>query len=298
MSRPAGAVRTRDGAIARKRFGQHYLVDRSVVQAIVRAIDPRPGQRVVEIGPGTGALTAPLLEALAVAGPPGAPVALEVVEIDRDLAGRVSARFGERVLLHRADALAFDFASAPGDERPLRIVGNLPYNISSPLLLHLAQWASRVRDQHFMLQREVVQRIVAAPGPHMGRLTVALQNVYEVVELFDVPPTAFDPPPKVESAVIRMLPRVAPLCAHQALLGALLGAAFGQRRKMLRNTLAPWLARHHPDADLADMARRDASLSPLDDPTIRAEQVPVGAWCALANALAAAQTSRSISSIL
>ncbi len=280
MSRP-GAVRTRSGALARKRFGQHYLVDRSVVQAIVRAIDPQRGDRLVEIGPGTGALTAPLIESLDAAD------VLEVVEIDRDLAERVVSRFGARVLLHRADALAFDFGARAGGQA-LRIVGNLPYNISSPLLMHLVQWASQVRDQHFMLQREVVERIVARPGAQMGRLTVVLQNVYEVIELFDVPPTAFDPPPKVESAVIRMVPRETPLCAHPRLLADLLGAAFGQRRKMLRNTLAPWLAQHHPRFDLAARAQADPRLDPLGDATVRAEQVPVAAWCCLADLLAAA----------
>lgn len=271
-----GVVRTGSGALARKRFGQHYLTDRSVIQSIVRAIDPKPGERLVEIGPGTGALTAPLVEAL------GAGGRLEAVEIDRDLAERLTARFGERLVVHRADALAFDFGGADG----LRLVGNLPYNISSPLLMHLTQWAGRVRDQHFMLQREVVDRIVATPGSAMGRLSVALQNVYEVDLLFDVPPTAFDPPPKVDSAVIRMTPRPRPLTTQVEALRRLLTAAFGQRRKMLRNTLAVWVEANHPGRSLAAVVASDPRLAALADPQARAESIPVAAWCALADRLA------------
>ena len=277
MSRP-GVVRTREGALARKRFGQHYLTDRAVVQAIVKAIEPSAQDRLLEIGPGTGALTGPLIEAL------GAGATLDVVEIDRDLADRLESRWGTRIRLHRGDALGFDFGAFGNS---LRVVGNLPYNISSPLLMHLVKWASQVRDQHFMLQREVVERIVATPGPQMGRLSVALQNVYEVVELFDVQPESFDPPPKVESAVIRMVPRARPLTAHTSILAPLLAAAFSQRRKMLRNTLSPWLAQHHPGFDLAACAANEEGLASLGDPTLRAEQVPVRAWCRLADLLSA-----------
>ena len=286
-------ARTRDGGVARKRFGQHFLVDRAVIAAIVEAIAPRPGDRLVEIGPGRGALTAPLLAAIeavnARAGAPAGPgPLLEVIEIDRDLAPRLAARHGDRLRIHQADALAFDFGQGPA----LRLVGNLPYNISSPLLIHASRWAGHIIDQHFMLQREVVERIVAGPGPDMGRLTVVLQNRYRVVSLFDVPPEAFDPPPRVQSTVIRMLPRAAPLTRATDLLETVLGVAFGQRRKMLRATLGKWLALHHPSFDLSLARADDPRLLPFADMTSRPEAVPVESWCALADRLAAAPGRR------
>jgi 16S rRNA (adenine1518-N6/adenine1519-N6)-dimethyltransferase len=262
----------------RKRFGQHFLVDRMAVAEIVEAIAPSPGERVVEIGPGTAALTAPLLERVGT---------MDAVEIDRDLAADLRRRFGERLRVHEGDALAFDFAAlGDGEKNGLRLVGNLPYNISSPLLLHLREFTTQVVDQHFMLQKEVVDRIVAEPGGDMGRLTVLLQAWYEVLPLFDVPPEAFDPPPKVESSVIRMLPRAVPLARDAATLQALLAVGFGQRRKMIRNTLGKWFAARHPGFDIESAASRDARLAPFTESTRRPEEIGVEAWCALADALA------------
>jgi 16S rRNA (adenine1518-N6/adenine1519-N6)-dimethyltransferase len=267
-------------AIPRKRFGQHFLVDRGVVDAIVRAIDPQPGDHLVEIGPGTGALTAPLLRAVG---------ELDAIEIDRDLAPRLAARHGDALRIVGQDVLTVDFARF-GDD--LRIVGNLPYNISSPLLLHLVAFAGRVRDQHFMLQKEVIDRVAARPGGDMGRLSVILQNHYQIDVLLDVPPTAFDPPPKVDSAVMRMTPRAQPLTSEVAVLQSVVAAAFAQRRKMLRNTLGRWLTQQHPDFDLAAAVARDGRLQALDDPTRRAEDIDTACWCALADQLA--QSSRPV----
>ncbi len=264
-------------AVPRKRFGQHFLVDRGVIDAIVRAIAPKPGERLVEIGPGTGALTAPLL---ALAG------RIEAIEIDRDLAPRLAARHGDALTLIGQDVLTVDFSRFGAGAR---IVGNLPYNISSPLLLHLLAFADQIRDQHFMLQKEVIDRVCAEPGGDMGRLTVALQNRYHVDSLFDVRPQAFDPPPRVQSSVIRMVPRAAPLTRATTTLQALLAAAFSQRRKMLRNTLGRWLARERPDVDLAALAVADPRLAALADPTRRAEDIATEAWCALADHLQAGQ---------
>ncbi len=267
----------------RKRFGQHFLVDRQSVAAIVDAIDPRPGDHLVEIGPGTAALTVPLLERVGT---------MDAVEIDRDLAAGLRRRFGERLRVHEGDALAFDFAAlAAGKGTRLRLVGNLPYNISSPLLLHLREFSAQVVDQHFMLQKEVVDRIVAEPGGDMGRLTVLLQAWYVILPLFDVPPEAFDPPPQVESSVIRMLPRPVPLAGDAATLQALLAAGFGQRRKMIRNTLGKWLAARHPAFDIGEAASRDARLAPFTESTRRPEEIAVEGWCALADALAATTAS-------
>lgn len=278
-------ARTQDGGVARKRFGQHFLVDRSVIAAIVAAIAPRPGERLIEIGPGRAALTAPLVSAMAAGG--AAPPLLEVIEIDRDLAPRLAARFGERLNVHLADALAFDFGAGA---RP-RVVGNLPYNISSPLLIHLGQWADHIVDQHFMLQKEVVDRIAAGPGPDLGRLTVVLQNRYRVTTLFDVPPEAFDPPPRVQSTVVRMVPRDQPLTRATAELEAILAAAFGQRRKMLRATLGRWLTRERPDIDLAALAASEPRLAIFADLTLRPETVPVESWCGLADRLGSTASS-------
>ena len=264
-------------AVARKRFGQHFLADRAVVDAIVRAIDPRPDDRLVEIGPGTGALTGPLL---ARAG------RLVAIELDRDLAPKLSARYGDALQVVTGDALTVDFGTLVGPGERIRVVGNLPYNISSPLLFRLTAFIGSIRDQHFMLQKEVVDRMAAAPGGDMGRLTTVLQNLYRIDCLLDVPPGAFDPPPKVESSVVRMVPRPAPLTAQIDLLQALLASGFSQRRKMLRNTLGKWFARHRPDFDPVMAAERDPRLVPFAEPTRRAEEIPVAAWCALADELA------------
>ena len=273
--RPADVAPIRLASVqARKRFGQHFLVDRAVIDDIIRAIAPRPGDNLIEIGPGPGVLTAPLVQA---AG------RITAIEIDRDLAPRLQAHFGDALDLVHQDVLQVDFA-AFGERQ--RIVGNLPYNISSPLLLHLIAVADRVVDQHFMLQKEVVERIVAQPGGDMGRLTVFLQNRYQVAHLFDVPPAAFDPPPKVESSIVRMVPLARPYTQAIPQLEQALAAAYAQRRKMLRKTLGTWLAQKHPRFDLDAAAVADARLAPLTDLSQRAEQIPVQAWFALADALA------------
>ena len=271
----AGREKRPAGVIPRKRFGQHFLADRACIDAIVQAIAPRPGDNLVEIGPGTGVLTAPLVAQTG---------HLTVIEIDRDLGPRLAAQYGDALSLVQQDVLQVDFS---GFGQNLRIVGNLPYNISSPLLLHLIAVAERVRDQHFMLQKEVVDRIVAAPGSDMGRLTVFLQNHYHVAKLFDVPPDAFDPPPKVDSSVVRMVPLPRPHTTAIAQLEASLAAAYAQRRKMLRRTLGSWLAQQHPSFDLEKAAADDARLVPLTDLSQRPEQILATAWYALADALAA-----------
>ena len=271
----AGREKRPAGVIPRKRFGQHFLADRACIDVIVQAIAPRPGDTLVEIGPGTGVLTAPLVAQTG---------HLTVIEIDRDLGPRLAAQYGDALSLVQQDVLQVDFS---GFGQNLRIVGNLPYNISSPLLLHLIAVADRVRDQHFMLQKEVVDRIVAGPGSDMGRLTVFLQNHYQVVKLFDVPPEAFDPPPKVDSSVVRMVPLPRPHTTAIAQLEAALAAAYAQRRKMLRRTLGSWLAQQHPSFDLEKAAADDARLVPLTDLSQRPEQIPATAWYALADALAA-----------
>ena len=271
----AGREKRPAGVIPRKRFGQHFLADRACIDAIVQAIAPWPGDNLVEIGPGTGVLTAPLVAQTG---------HLTVIEIDRDLGPRLAAQYGDALTLVQQDVLQVDFS---GFGQNLRIVGNLPYNISSPLLLHLIAVADRVRDQHFMLQKEVVDRIVAGPGSDMGRLTVFLQNHYQVAKLFDVPPEAFDPPPKVDSSVVRMVPLPRPHTTAIDQLEAVLAAAYAQRRKMLRRTLGGWLAQQHPSFDLDKAATDDARLVPLTDLSQRPEQIPVTAWYALADALAA-----------
>ena len=271
----AGREKRPAGVIPRKRFGQHFLADRACIDAIVQAIAPRSGDNLVEIGPGTGVLTAPLVAQTG---------HLTVIEIDRDLGPRLAAQYGDALTLVQQDVLQVDFS---GFGQNLRIVGNLPYNISSPLLLHLIAVADRVEDQHFMLQKEVVDRIVAAPGSDMGRLTVFLQNHYHVAKLFDVPPDAFDPPPKVDSSVVRMVPLPRPHTTAIAQLEAALAAAYAQRRKMLRRTLGSWLAQQHPSFDLEKAVADDARLVPLTDLSQRPEQIPVTAWYALADALAA-----------
>lgn len=215
--------------IPRKRFGQNFLEDRSVVEQIIAAIRPQSGERIVEIGPGLGALTLPLLQRLS---------HLHVIEIDRDIVADLRATHpADRLIIHEGDALEFDFTTLGCD---LRVVGNLPYNISTPLLFHLTGAAGAVRDAHFMLQREVVERMSAQPGStNYGRLSVMLQYRWSIDSLFDVPPTAFRPAPKVWSSIVRMIPHKAlPHVARNAdLFNDVVMRAFGQRRKTLRNTL-------------------------------------------------------------
>lgn len=268
--------RQHQGHFARKRFGQNFLVDLGVIDSIVNAIRPERGERMVEIGPGLGALTGPVIERLAT---PESP--LHAVELDRDLIGRLKQRFGERLELHAGDALAFDFGSLalPGDKPSLRIIGNLPYNISSQLLFHLMDFAERVVDQHFMLQNEVVERMVAEPGSKaFSRLSVMLQYRYVMDKLIDVPPESFQPPPKVDSAIVRMIP-YAPhelAAVDVAVLGEVVTAAFSQRRKMLRNTLVAYRDAIDFDALGFDLARR-------------AEDVGVDEYVGLAQAVSAAR---------
>jgi 16S rRNA (adenine1518-N6/adenine1519-N6)-dimethyltransferase len=243
--------------IARKRFGQHFLADDSIIERIVRVIDPRPGEALIEIGPGLGALTLPLLQQCG---------ALTVIELDRDLAARLRRRAGLTVI--EADVLDLDFA-ALAQERRLRVVGNLPYNISTPILFHLLGASPCVIDQHFMLQKEVVERMAAAPGgKDYGRLSVMLQWRYEIESVLDVPPEAFDPPPRVESAVVRMVPRAADPKVDAARLRELVTIAFSQRRKILRHTLGRWIEAQGLDLPF-DLQRR-------------AEEVPVAEYLALA----------------
>jgi 16S rRNA (adenine1518-N6/adenine1519-N6)-dimethyltransferase len=216
--------------IPRKRFGQNFLTDQNVLHDIIRVIAPAASDTMVEIGPGQGAMTALLLPHLS---------QLHVVEIDRDLVAMLQKKFSpDKLILHAGDALQFDFGSLQPAQGKLRIVGNLPYNISSPLLFHLARYAPLVEDQHFMLQKEVVQRMVAPPGgKDYGRLSVMLQWRYQMEMLFTVPPQAFDPPPKVDSAIVRMRPLASPLACEQAKLEQVVTQAFSQRRKVIRNSL-------------------------------------------------------------
>jgi 16S rRNA (adenine1518-N6/adenine1519-N6)-dimethyltransferase len=238
---------------ARKRFGQHFLTDRHYLARIVEAIDPRPGQHMVEIGPGPGALTELLI---------GHLDHLDVVEIDRNLAAGLRATFPvEKVSVHQGDVLDFDFASLPA---PLRVVGNLPYNISTPILFRVAASAERICDCVFMLQKEVVERMVAAPGSaEYGRLSVMLQYRFEMACAFKVPPGAFTPPPKVDSAVVRMKP-LGPdrlRARDEALFARIVTAAFSQRRKTLANALKPLELRVAPAGAGIDPRRRGETLS-------------------------------------
>lgn len=256
--------------IPRKRFGQNFLTDDVVLHDIISSIAPAADDAMVEIGPGLAAMTALLLEQLR---------HLHVVELDRDLVERLKKRFSaERLTVHSADALKFDFASIPVPEgRKLRVVGNLPYNISSPLLFHLAEIAPQVQDQHFMLQKEVVERMVAEPGGKAyGRLSVMLQWRYHMELLFVVPPTAFDPPPQVDSAIVRMIPLAQPMACEQALLEQVVTKAFSQRRKVIRNCVAGLFTEDE---------LRQAGV----DPQARPEAVPVEQFVALAKLLAVRQ---------
>jgi 16S rRNA (adenine1518-N6/adenine1519-N6)-dimethyltransferase len=240
----------------KKRFGQHFLTDRHYVRRIVEAIAPRPGEPMVEIGPGTGILTA---ELAAIVRP------LHVVEIDRDLAAELRGRFSaDEVIVHEADALDFDFAALPV---PLRVVGNLPYNVSTPILFRVAAHAATIRDCVFMLQKEVVDRMVAAPGTaDYGRLSVMLQYRFAMASMVRVPPGAFTPPPKVDSAVVRMVPlgEGRPRARDEQLFANIVGAAFSQRRKTLRNAARAWVGEEAFARAAIDPGRRGETLSVVE----------------------------------
>ena len=232
---------------ARKRFGQHFLTDQGVIADIVDAIDPQPGQHMVEIGPGLAAMTQPLVERLG---------HLQVIELDRDLAARL--RQHKQLTVHEADVLKVDItalAIALGTSS-MRVVGNLPYNISTPILFHLLDHVAVIQDQHFMLQKEVVERMVAAPSTAAyGRLSVMLQWRYAMAMVLEVGPIAFEPPPRVDSAVVRMVPHPHPTPVPLALLSELVQVAFSQRRKLLRHTLGKWLQERGVGSDF-DVQRR------------------------------------------
>jgi len=252
--------------LARKRFGQHFLHDQGIIRRIVQTVAPQPGEAVVEIGPGRGAITRPLLAACGM---------LDAIEIDRDLIAllRQANPPLDGLTVHASDVLRFDFrALAQARGRPLRVVGNLPYNISTPLIFHLLEQVDAIADMHFMLQREVVERMAATPGGgDYGRLTVMLAAQVEVIPLFPIAPESFTPPPRVDSAFVRLVPHaVAPFpMPDPALYARLVAAAFGQRRKTLRNTLK----------NLADEAQiRAVGL----DPGLRPEQISPAEYATLA----------------
>ena len=251
--------------IPRKRFGQHFLTDQGIIEEIVQAIAPRPGQVVVEIGPGLAALTQPLVERLG---------KLTVIELDRDLARQL--REHPQLSVVESDILKVDIHGLARDTcaqgQKLRVVGNLPYNISTPILFHLLGAVDVIEDQHFMLQKEVIDRMVAAPATSdYGRLSVMLQWRYAMENVLFVPPQSFDPPPRVDSAVVRMVPHAEPVELDARLLSEMVQVAFSQRRKLLRHTLGQWLA-----------AR---GFGGTFDVQRRAEEVPVAEYVALVRAL-------------
>jgi 16S rRNA (adenine1518-N6/adenine1519-N6)-dimethyltransferase len=248
--------------IARKRFGQHFLSDGAIIDAIVREIAPTPSDAMVEIGPGLAALTQPLVERLG---------RLTVVELDRDLAKRL--REHPQLNVVESDVLKVDFTALAGTllqaNQKLRIVGNLPYNISSPILFHLLDHVAVVQDQHFMLQKEVIDRMVAKPSTSdYGRLSVMLQWRYAMDNILFVGPECFDPPPRVDSAVVRMVPHTQPAALNRKTLETLVQVAFSQRRKLLRHTLGKWL--------------EEKQFAGQFDVQRRAEEVPVDEYVALA----------------
>jgi len=250
--------------IPRKRFGQNFLHDSSVIDRIVRAVAPKAGQKLVEIGPGLGALTLPILQQLG---------QLQVVELDRDLIPKLEALCADQgeLIVHSADALKFDFAALCDENEKLRLVGNLPYNISTPLIFHLLQSVERIHDMHFMLQYEVVQRMAASPGGRdYGRLSVMCQYYCQVHALFTVRPGAFNPPPKVNSAIVRLTPHQEPLVevGEVELFAKVVRQAFSQRRKTLRNTLRPLLS-------------AEAIVSCDIDPSLRAESLSLAQFASL-----------------
>ena len=263
--------------VPRKRFGQHFLVDPAVIAAIVEAIAPQRDDILVEIGPGLGALTRPLLARVN---------RLAVIELDRNIVERLQREFAARIEVHSGDALNFDFSVFASG---FRVAGNLPYNISTPLLFHLLPYARRIRDLHFMLQKEVVERMVAAPStPAYGRLSVMLQLHFTMENLFAVPAGAFDPPPKVESAVVRMRPLAAPPeDFDEAVFSEVVMAAFGQRRKTLRNSLGKLFT--EPANVVAELERLGV------DPGLRAENLGVADYLRIAAGISSRRSSSQAS---
>ena len=265
--------RVHQGHYARKRFGQNFLNDQYIIDSIVAAIHPQRAEALVEIGPGLGALTEPVGEHLD---------ALTVVELDRDLAARLQTHpfLGPKLTIFQQDAMTFDFASLAQERgQPLRVFGNLPYNISTPLMFHLFSYTGSIKDMHFMLQKEVVNRLVAGPGSKAyGRLTVMAQYYCQVIPVLEVPPESFTPAPKVDSAVVRLVPFHQPPhpVSDVRMLSRITTEAFGKRRKTLRNSLGHLF-----------------SVEALDemgiDPTLRAENISVAQYCQLANWLSSHQ---------
>ena len=254
--------------IPRKRFGQHFLTDRSIIEAIVDAIDPKPGQAMVEIGPGLAALTQPLVERLG---------QLTVIELDRDLAARL--RSHPQLSVIESDVLKVDFSQVALAQSAikLRVVGNLPYNISTPILFHLLNFVDVIEDQHFMLQKEVIDRMVARPcTSDYGRLSVMLQWRYVMDNVLFVPPASFNPPPRVDSAVVRMVPRENPVAVDVTLLSEIVQVAFSQRRKLMRHTLGQWL--------------QVKNFTGQFDVQRRAEEVPVTEYLTLAEQIKSAMS--------
>lgn len=263
--------RVHQGHFARKRFGQNFLNDPYIIESIVNAIHPQKGEVVVEIGPGLAALTEPVGERLD---------AMTVIEIDRDLAARLQTHpfLGPKLTIFQQDAMTFDFAAYAAEKgQPIRVFGNLPYNISTPLMFHLFSYMGAIKDMHFMLQKEVVNRLVAGPGSKAyGRLSVMAQYYCQVIPVLEVPPESFTPAPKVDSAVVRLMPYQTiphPVEDIRA-LSRITTEAFGKRRKTLRNSLG-----HLFSAEV---------LAELNiDPTLRAENISVKQYCQLANWLTA-----------
>jgi 16S rRNA (adenine1518-N6/adenine1519-N6)-dimethyltransferase len=259
--------------VARKRFGQHFLTDRGIIEDIIQAIDPKAGERMVEIGPGLAAMTQPLVERLG---------QLTVIELDRDLARQL--RLHPQLTVVESDVLKVDFpalarsmSQGTDSQGPhkIRVVGNLPYNISTPILFHLLDAVDVIEDQHFMLQKEVIDRMVAKPSTSdYGRLSVMLQWRYAMESVLFVPPHCFDPPPRVNSAIVRMVPHAAPAVLDVQLLSEVVQVAFSQRRKLMRHTLGQWLQVRAFKGDF-NVQRR-------------AEEVPVHEYVALVQALIAA----------
>lgn len=246
-----------DKHIPRKRFGQNFLHDNNIIQKIVAAIAPKADDLMVEIGPGQAALTAPLLAKLG---------ALHVIELDRDLIPNLVAQYSKQgLIMHAADALAFDYQELIESDRPLRVVGNLPYNISTPLIFHLLSYQQHIKDMHFMLQAEVVDRLAAKPGSkEYGRLSVVSQFYCQVDKLFYVSPGAFNPPPKVMSAIVRLIPHSKEKPAHAELFEQTVKNSFAQRRKTLRNNLKQWLSSEQLEQLSIDLSQRPEQLS-VDD---------------------------------